>query len=413
MTKPPFPDSSEDLSEGIADPEIENKTPSPLEYAPWHRPRKQYIRAEQWGKQIIRLIKWLELEYPFSEGEPFKYMTLPAPELLDIRLVRDICSERGIPLRYTGFCDSQKGERDMLRRNINQFKYDFDESVTMDSDVAFYRFEEVSTDSSAAYEKMKNGGPFDAINIDACNPLLHEGPNVTGRLIDAVKSTIQYQINARRKPWVLFLTTPMQVDSIATGNKASIHSHIISNSDSNEEFADTLAERMAEGEDLEGFLSRLSLMNGTDFVQIITLGISKWFIHLGEQARIRVKKMDGYCYSMFKRKPFDPNMVSVCYSFEPEATKLSDETGLTKNTVPNDRKTSSENLHVRALGKSFGMKNVDEIMRDEPKLYERMIKETMGLLKTVGYQVDDPQKGYRQWLLTDPHHKLVLQGAGD
>lgn len=401
----------EDFSAEFADPEVNILVPTPLDYAPWHKPRKQYVRIEQWVKHTSGLIGKLQAKQHFEGGVPFKYMTLPSPDLLDVKLVKEICSQQGIKLHFTGFCSSSDEEESRLRTNVSQFSYDFSEDVSEGSHITPAKLEDIVIRGSDAHTAVERGGPFDVINIDACKPLLRQGTNIAGRLIDAVRALIQYQISNRSAPWVILLTTPVQVEDITNESKAVICNQIAVNSQRDEEFSDALAEHMVEGEGLEEFLTRLSSINGIDFIRIITLGISKWFIHLGEQANFRVKKMHGYCYSMFKEEPYDPNMISVCYLFDPDPVELEDTIGLTVNPPANEGGTPPKSLHIRALEKSFEIENVDMVMAANHGQYEEMVVQTMDILRTVGYPVDDPEKGYRQWLEQEPSHELVLRGV--
>lgn len=404
---------AEDFSEEFVDPEVHIHVPSPLAYAPWHKPRKQFVRIEQWLRHTSGLVDFLIEKQHFEGGVPFKYMTLPGPDLLDIQLVRDVCSDKGIKLHFTGFCSASEEEETRLRKNVSQFSYDFSTDVAEGSQITPAKLEDIVVRGSDAHTSLERGGPFDVINIDACKPLLRQGTNIAGRLIDAVRSIIQYQVSNRAMPWVILLTTPIQVEDIANDSKESIYNEITLNTERDEEFSDALAQHIAEGEGLEEFLSRLGRVNGIDFIRIITLGISKWFLHLGEQANFRVKKMNGYCYSMFREEPFDPNMISVCYLFEPQPVELEDGTGLTSNTPANEGGTPPKSDHIRALEKSFGMEDVDVKMAENHEQYENLIVQSMDILRAVGYPVDDPEKGYRIWLEQEPSHALVLRGAND
>lgn len=59
MTTPDASDE-ENFSAEFADPEVNILVPSPLDYAPWHKPRKQYVRTEQWERHTSGLIKKLK-----------------------------------------------------------------------------------------------------------------------------------------------------------------------------------------------------------------------------------------------------------------------------------------------------------------------------------------------------------------
>ena len=53
------------------------------EFQRWHHPRKQYVRINnQWCAAARQLIGDLHL----GQGDPFRYLTLPGNELLDVRV---------------------------------------------------------------------------------------------------------------------------------------------------------------------------------------------------------------------------------------------------------------------------------------------------------------------------------------
>ncbi|MBZ9725552.1 hypothetical protein LB554_16515 [Mesorhizobium sp. CO1-1-11] len=392
--------SDDDFSEISLPPETTTPaSPEPLRFAPWHKPRKQYVRNKQWLHHIDAIVSKLGISN-FVDGEPLRYMTLPGPDLLDIRMVAKFCSSKSIRLKYTGFCQSTDTEEKRLRQNVNEFSLTHQEAVVSSSKVVRSRVQDVGIkDSEAAVEMMK-GGPFDVINIDACEPLASHNENVSGRLVDAIRSITEYQLRERRKPWLLLLTTPIQADSISSSSLSALNGQVITNVRNDSAFASELSDRFDNGEDAEAFLSRLSKTTGDGLISVFSLGIAKWLIHLAEQAKFKVIKLKGYSYSMFRQVPYDPNMVSLCFLFEPVQLSIQDTTGLTEN---NKVTASADNTlpissHVRALRRAFEIENIDIKLQNDTALYEALVVESKDLLKQVGYLVDDAEEGYDAWL---------------
>ena len=85
--------------EGVYQAEPEHAVTGGREFAPWHHPRKQFVRIKQWCAEVNRLIPMLGL----AQGDPFRYLTLPGNELLDVRALHGVVQSRGVTLRYTGF----------------------------------------------------------------------------------------------------------------------------------------------------------------------------------------------------------------------------------------------------------------------------------------------------------------------
>lgn len=389
----------DDFSEDVLPPEVAPlASPEPFKFEPWHKPRKQYVRVEQWLRHVEGIVSKLGL-HNFTDGEPLRYMTLPGPDLLDIRMVADFCSSKSIKLRYTGFCHSTETEERRLRQNVNEFSITHKDAVVNSSKVVRSRLQDVGVRNSEAAIEMVKGGPFDVINIDACEPLAGDDENVSGRLVDAIRSITEYQLANRRKPWVLLLTTPIQADSISKQSMTALNEQVIQNTKNDASFADELSTRFQNGEDVAAYLERVSQHTGDGLLSVFSLGISKWLIHLAEQAKFKVIKLKGYSYSMFREPPYDANMVSLCFLFEPTEMTIEDGTGLTRNSQPvvntGDQPIST---HLRALRRAFDIENLDVRLQSDAAKQQEMIQQSKELLKKVGYPVDDEANGYDAWL---------------
>lgn len=389
----------DDFSESVLPPEVAPlASPEPLKFEPWHKPRKQYVRVEQWLRHVEGIVSKLGLQN-FTDGEPLRYMTLPGPDLLDIRMVADFCSGKSIKLRYTGFCHSTDTDERRLRQNVNEFSITHKDAVVNSSKVVRSRLQDVGIKNSEAAVEMVKGGPFDVINIDACEPLAADDDDVSGRLVDAIRSITGYQLAHRRKPWILLLTTPIQADSISKQSMAALNEQVIQNTKNDASFSDELSTRFQDGEDVAAYLERVSQNTGDGLLSVFSLGISKWLIHLAEQAKFKVIKLNAYSYSMFKEPPYDANMVSLCFLFEPTEITIEDGTGLTSNSQPvvntGDKPIST---HLRALRRAFAIENLDIKLHEDAAKQQEMILQSKELLKKVGYPVDDEADGYDAWL---------------
>jgi hypothetical protein len=389
----------DDFSESVLPPEVAPlASPEPLKFQPWHKPRKQYVRVEQWLRHVEGIVSKLGLQ-SFTDGEPLRYMTLPGPDLLDIRMVADFCSSRSIKLRYTGFCQSTDTEERRLRQNVNEFSITHKDAVVSSSKVVRSRLQDVGIKNSEAAVEMVKGGPFDVVNIDACEPLAGNDENVSGRLVDAIRSITGYQLAHRRKPWVLLLTTPIQADSISKQSMTALNEQVIQNTKNDASFSDELSMRFQDGEDVAAYLERVSQTTGEGLLSIFALGIAKWLIHLAEQAKFQVKKMSGYSYSMFRKPPYDVNMVSLCFLFEPSEITIHDRTGLTANAQPAEKSGDQPiSTHLRALRRAFDIENLDLKLQADAAKNQEMVFLSKELLKRVGYPVDDEVEGYDAWL---------------
>ncbi|KIN65540.1 hypothetical protein Z945_584 [Sulfitobacter noctilucae] len=382
-------------------PVDEVATPEPLAFAPWHKPRKQYVRRYQWAHHADKLIQQLRDTGALIDGAPVRYLTLPGPDLFDVKLIADVCAEHGQTLHYTGFCYVRETEAVRLRRHTRQFEVDRAGLVHAGSSVHVSRLEDITLANSEARTLMRRSGPYDIVNIDACEPIANSHTDQTGRLVDAIRSIVEFQLGAQRRPWVLYLTTPVQIDSISPQSLDALYQQVLQNVQGDPDFAAEFGGKFVPGEPVEDFWARVSQDNGIEFIRAVTLGISKWLVHLAEQANFSVKKLPSYCYSMFRKEPFVPNMISTCYIFIPKPIEIFDQTGLTLNqTVPQGTAPLSD--HIRALRRSFGIENLDTKMDSDLAVKQAMIDESKTLLTAAGYPVEDANHGYDLWLSTDP-----------
>lgn len=396
---PRFDDVDQELNDFALPPLIDEiSVPAPLKFEPWHKPRKQYVRRNQWIHHATETIRRMKNNGALKDEDAVAYLTLPGPDMLDVRLMAEACQAEGVKLRYTGFCNVAENEAIRLRRNTAQFQIDLDGTIQAGSEVHAMQLEEIVVPKSAAGTMMERGGPYTVINLDACEPLAKRDPNHTSRLIDAVRKIITYQINNSRQSWLLYLTTPVQVDWISSQSLDALKNEIRKNCDSDAAFFSGLSAQFSHGEGLESYLARTSAESGEAFCSMFSLGIAKWILHLAEQGNFRMIKKKSFSYSMVKKPPFFPNMISTCYLFSPLPLKINDDSGLTHNVQTQAGGTLAKSAHIHALERSISLENIDSLFVKEPNLMMEMMQQTKSLLAMVGYNVDDPESGYDAWL---------------
>lgn len=139
-------------------------------FAPWHRPRKQFVREQQWRNQIEKLLD----EQPDPPKE-LAYLGLPGSDLLDIRYFHgEICQPRNLELRFLGFNTSQHTSGAGIDLNTSLAEVHDLESVHEASEVLRDDFRAIADDLSQAWSRTKRMGPFDVINLDLCDGFAKE-----------------------------------------------------------------------------------------------------------------------------------------------------------------------------------------------------------------------------------------------
>ncbi len=385
--------------------------PAPLTFAPWHRPRKQFVRTYQWVHHAEHTLRRMKADGFLDDGATISYLTLPGPDMIDVRMIAEVCNREGHNLKYTGFCSVNEDESSRLRQNIAMFQTDFGVKLAPGCSVYPYRLEEIAHQKSAAREMFQRQGPYHVINIDACSPLMNEGPDGAVRLIDAIKEIISSQINRVRHPWLLYITTPVQTDSVDPGAIGSLRREIELNCAESEEFERRLAERYSADEDFDRFVARSTQNNGMPFCSFFALGLAKWMLHLTATGSFDIIKMKSFCYSLVRREPAFPNMLSTAYLFNPKPIQVADVSGLTRTGKGQQIQTSrAKSSHIIALEKAFSLQDVDVALVQDNKLFESLANETQSILRELGYNVLDPETGYAAWLQAEGQ-SLVAEGV--
>ena len=204
-------------------PPVVEESPVPLvldELPPWHRPRKQLVREEQWMRLARRLIckSWgtpgLSVQGGQSKPE-VRYLTLPGTDYIDVRQLADLCRELKCCLTSTGFQAQQPGNRHVARAQFREKSLIDAGYITEQSYTFERRFEDVTHLDSAAYRDLRRRGPFHIVNVDACGSIARPKASHANRLVDALYRVVELQIELMSGPWLLFVTADARPQAIA------------------------------------------------------------------------------------------------------------------------------------------------------------------------------------------------------
>jgi len=120
--------------------------------------------------------------YDESDGDrkEFRYLGLPGVDLLDLRFFHSrICQPRALEMSFLGFnSEAADGTRAQIELNISLDEVRKLSDVNSRSIVVRDDFFAVANDTSVAYKRAINGGPYDVINIDLCDGLGGPGSSV-------------------------------------------------------------------------------------------------------------------------------------------------------------------------------------------------------------------------------------------
>jgi len=353
-------------------------------FLPWHKPRKQYVRHEQWTVLIAEL---LEEDH---EKETLKYLGLPGDDLLDLRYFHEkICQPKQVKLKYLGFNNgansSLKGnpELNISLHEVNNLKYIDNSSLVIPDN-----FCQIANPNSIAWERSKKMGPYDIINIDLCDGF---GKQPHDQFLDTHYNTLdQLMVMQARKssPWLLFITTrtgPEHTDpGILSLLKAIYHNNLLEC----EEFlkASNSYYKITDQNSLD-----ISATTPKGMSDIFLISLCKWIAKMGliqnPQALVELKSTLGY---RIKRNVEYEDLISLAIKITPTERR--------SIQVPGPATSIAESLNeceialqvVHSINKLI---DVDAILDTNTAIKEQMIEDSISLLMTARYDVSE----YSKW----------------
>ncbi len=372
--------------ETFAKTEFEFTTQSRREFKPWHRTRKQYVRSEQWGVEISRLLD----SRAKNEERTLSYLGLPGSDLLDIRHVLRSCQLSPEGLLFLGFDESASpGSAGGEGLNIALSEVRSDPSVDPSSDVIGDHISLVGKKNSVALERAIRMGPFDVVNLDLCGGFASEVPGVEGSLYSTVRALLDIQRHSR-DPWVFLLTTRLGSDSFDDDALKLLRAGLEKNIRESNPFARELETWIGDPAEVEWSATGPSTEGDyAKFYKFVLVGISKWFLSLGFSAHLDFSMPPGLEYTVYPQSPV-ADMVSVAFRFSPMPLEP-DPMGLASGGTP----VPSENsLSVHIPEAVAQIRNVDEVLDNDSELAAKVLKDAAELLLSANYD----RQAYLEWV---------------
>jgi hypothetical protein len=364
-------------------PSREKKT-----FLPWHRPRKHFVRHEQWQQQIEILVNAGQLEH-----QTLRYLGLPGTDLLDIRhFHKTLCEPKELMLCFLGF-NTAAHPQDVAQTELNISLDEVRKLPRIDprSDVIADDFCFIADDSSLAWDRAKDLGPFDVINIDLCDGFAAHPPgSLDNNHYNAVSKLMALQAG-KKQPWLLFLTTRTGLQDI------------------NEDVLTTLIERYRRNlAECVSFKEKSSadfgIANDADLLQavqtpdghlsVFLVALCKWMIGIGvgQQPPFTVSVTSTLGYRVLPEATHN-DLVSIAFKFDPTFAAAPDPMGIAR---VEDARPSECQLAAAMVRRVKNRKCVDTILRDNPAITTSMVEATAELLALARYDIAE----FRAWLQT-------------
>ena len=384
------------FTEGIYPPDFQYPFPEEGQaegppWKPWHKPRKQWMRYNQWNKEIESLIARLNLD-----DRAFRYLSLPGDDLLDFRVVAELCKTKGVKkVRLVGFntlTDSPKSSQRLAFAMHEVYSLDV---VAENSDVHPDDFNAISDTQSVAYKFAKEKGPYDIVNLDLCDSF--SGTEEKNSYYKAALNLFNLQVRARAEPWVFLLTTRGDRSKVNIADLQKFWSLIAANAQKSLGFREGLETHYVgiPPETIRDPVAHATKLPGCRFEKLFGLCIGKWLLSLiTASGRWTLRLCDSYWYRT--QSSSHPNMLSLAFLFEPFQVDLTDPVGLANVDPPPRQPYNQVAQAISLLEMGNRLVDLDLYLRDDHAAFEESIAKSEALLSKAGY----PIAGYRDWALS-------------
>jgi len=357
------------------------------DFKSWHKPRKQYIRLQQWCKEVEKLIGKLGLK----EGRSLRYLGLPGEDLLDIRVLEGVCLKHDVRLRYLGFDASLTG----VATNLASHEVNGKSFIDPGSIVIGDKFEKLVEAGSVANRRVQDHGTFDVINIDLCGSVTKSDASGQFPSLEAIARLCESQIRSPGHPWLLFLTTRALQDEMTPDLGSKLFSAVLQNVSRHAAFRADLANRLSLDSALvEQMAACETRLEGQHWLYAYVLALSKWLLGLmlSSDYKVAVRLLTSYSYAV---SDTGSDMASLAFFFEPGPVQFTDESGLT-GVRPDTAVLSAEpELALELIEAVAAIQDLDAMMELDPDLHERYIQKTITLLAPLRYGAE----AYRNFAL--------------
>ena len=362
--------------------------------APWHRPRKQYLRKYQWNYELVELV--IKKRLAGTNDQTLRVFGLPSHEYLDLLSMRPLCEEHKLQVVYLGFNNSYTRPAgaahgpaqpvDLYQELQAQRMIEASSFVHTSSRLVPDFFEAIRQPNSMSLNALKTFQDFDVINLDLCGCVVGAGNEATHTL-EAIAELLRRQCTKRVVPWLFFVTTFASPTEINLSGCKPLIDAIKANADGSADFENDLKAKinLDAAQLLASFTTPgAATPQANDFISVFALAMGKW---LAAQLKVAnppsfVSMLPSYC---FRHEGItDPQLLSLAYLIEPKPS--ADGIGVAiAPAVPPDHTKAYIDRSRKLLTKSFQLKDLDALMTSDTAKRKEVAVETEALLIDIGF----------------------------
>lgn len=387
------------LLKGIA-PSVITHTEVKLkeEFAPWHKPRKQWIRDHQWGKMIGALIDSLELK---KTGRPLDYLSLPGSDLLDIRSLEQVFLQKGVKLKFLGMNHIDSDDKEQTaEQNLSLNEVRALDFIEQESTVIPEQFEKISVETSIASDRvLRKHQSFDVINIDLCASFADKKPGgAVDNLYSAIYKLLKHQSFYRTEDWLFFITTrtdKKKVEFEALKKLIQLMLKKISHEVMQTHFGDKIGLNIEILKSDQFSAADLSTIQHRNCFTA-SLGIWKSDTLISGDSKTKSVMKEIYSYHVESTEAV-ADMVSMAFWCSKYPLVAEDDSGLSGAKI-NINAPSPEEVNItqakRAFERSINCIDLDCHLKDTHEDYILALERSKYLLKKARYSIDK----YEPWV---------------
>lgn len=373
--------SADDLSDLL-----DNKR---CDFKPWHHPVKQVVRHYQWAALTKKLIE----DRPRGASQILKYFTLPGADLLDVRVLAEICEPLGVKIEYFGFDARTVTADEIAAQETTSRAHGMATTaesallqagrITSDAVILGDRLEDIALAESQAAIQLSQRTAFDVINIDACDHLAYCPKGRASNTFNALQTLLAHQMSAR-SPWLLFVTTRAEPELL--GQPGIVFQNAVTQNlnVANSGFGGALAKCLdADIEKLGTELPKVWGARDMRFLRLYTIGLGKFllqFFHGQPNLPAKVELASSYAYSVYGDQP---DMLAVAFRITPDGPRVFAPSVGGAAIVPDLEPMRATYIASQATK----LQNLDEALETEEAVKHNAVEGTKALLESARYDI--------------------------
>ena len=378
-------------------------------FAPWHHPVKQVVRDLQWAALTRKLVSERS-----SKTQVLHYFTLPGADLLDVRVLADVCVKFGVKIEYFGFnsgwSPSAEGGGKAGQTSARAAWADAEAAlrqagkITPYAEVASDRLEDIAVETSNARASLERKPIFDIINIDACDHLAYCPTGRERNTFDALVALLQHQLKAIT-PWLLFVTTRAEPDLLGVPGAALMQA-INQNVISAPEFVLALASLIGcDKATISTSLVNVWNKSGEPFLKLYGLSVAKYLLQYFMQqpnCPANVELVSSFAYCVHGESP---NMAALAFLITPDPVRAF----LPNSGLPPTPAGLEPERACAAASRARHLLNIDKAIQINHGMFRKAVNNTEALLGTANYDIS----AWRTWVQTHPIRPICLNSLAD